>query len=45
MNYHHESGDAALAKGFQARAEVNDGGDGDDDDDDDRIQCVVLLMK
>lgn len=31
MNYSHESGNAALDKGFQARAEVNDRGDDDDD--------------
>ena len=44
MNYHHESGDAALANGFRARAEVNDGGDDDDDDDRNRVRHIVDEM-
>lgn len=42
MNYRHGSGDAVLAKGFQARAEVNDGGD--DDDDRNRMRHIVDEM-
>ena len=44
MNYHHESGDAALATGFRARAEVNNGGDDDEDDDKCRMRHIVDEM-